>query len=82
MLTGSIRRLSRKKLAALHRVVFQLEFSLLLAFLGPLEGSAVEKVCEMLQQYPTAQKVVYLCNGAVSEKSPTNFLDLCCPLSM
>ena len=50
-LTGSIRktlgkrrRLNRKKLAALHRVVFQVEFSLLLAFLGPLEGSAVEKV--------------------------------------
>ena len=59
-LTGSIRktlgkrrRLNRKKLATLHRVVFQVEFSLLLAFLGALEGSAVEKVRGMLLQYPT-----------------------------
>ena len=36
------RRLNGKKLATLHRVVFQVEFSLLLAFLEPLEGSAVE----------------------------------------
>ena len=35
------RLLKRQKLAALHRVV---AFSLLLAFLGPLEGSAVESV--------------------------------------
>ena len=40
-------RLNRKKLATLHQIVFQVEFSLLLAFLGPLEGSAVEKVCGM-----------------------------------
>ena len=40
----------RKKLAALHRVIFQVAFSSLLAFLGPLEGSAVEKVCGMTLQ--------------------------------
>ena len=52
-LTGSIRktlgkrrRLNRKKLATLHRVVSQVEFSLVLAFLEPLEGSAVEKCAE------------------------------------
>ena len=38
--------------AALQRVVFQVEFSLLLAFLGPLEVSAVGKVCGMTLQYP------------------------------
>ena len=43
---------NRMKLAALHRVVFQVAFSLLLAFLGPLEGSAVEKVRGMTLQYP------------------------------
>ena len=43
---------NRKKLAALHRVVFQVAFRLLLAFLGPLEGSAVEKVRGMALQYP------------------------------
>ena len=66
-LTGSIwktlgkrRRLNRKKLATLHRVIFQVEFSLLLAFLGPLEGSAIEKVCRMLLQYPTMEEAVYL----------------------
>ena len=65
-LTGSIwktsgkrQRLNKKKLATLHQVIFQVEFSLLLAFLGPLEGSAVEKVHEML---PTTQEAVYLCN--------------------
>ena len=79
-LTGSIqktlgkrRRLNRKKLAALHQVVFQVEFSLLLAFLGPLESSAVEKVHGMSLQYPTTQEAPYLCNGAVSEKSPQIF---------
>ena len=79
-LTGSIRktlgkrrRLNRKKLATLHRVVFQVEFSLLLAFLGPLEGSAVEKVRGMSLQYSTTQEAVYLCNGAVSEKSSQIF---------
>ena len=80
MLTGSIQktlgkrqRLNRKKLATLHRVVFQVEFSLLLAFLEPLEGSAIEKVRGMSLQYPTMQEVVYLCNGAVSEKYPQIF---------
>ena len=34
------------KLAALHQVVFQVGFSLLLAILGPLEGSAVKKCAE------------------------------------
>ena len=48
---GKRRRLKRKKLAALHRVVFQVEFSLLLAFLRPLEGSAVEKVRGMSLKY-------------------------------
>ena len=79
-LTGSIRktldkrrRLNRKKLATLHRVVSQVEFSLVLAFLEPLEGSAVEKVRGMSLQYPTTQEAVYLCNGAVSEKSPQIF---------
>ena len=38
------RRIKRKKVAALHQVVFQVVFSLLLAFLGHLQGSAVEKV--------------------------------------
>ena len=51
-------RVKRKKLATLHRVVFQVEFSLLLAFLGPLEGSAVEKVRKMSLQYRTTQEVV------------------------
>ena len=60
-------------LAILHRVVFQVEFRLLLAFLGPLEGSAVEKVRGMSLQYPTTGGAVYLCNGAVSEKSPQIF---------
>ena len=62
MVTGSIRktlgkrwRLNRKKLATLHQVVFQVELSLLLAVLGPLEGSAVEKVPGMSLQYPTTQ---------------------------
>ena len=57
-------------LATLHRVVFQVEFSLSLAFLEHLEGSVVEKVP---LQYPTTQEAVYLCNGAVSEKSPQIF---------
>ena len=70
---GKRRRLNRKKLATLHPVVFQVEFSLLLAFLGPLEGSAVEKVRGMPLQYRTTQEAVYLCNGAVSEKSPQIF---------
>ena len=61
------------KLATLHQVVFQVEFSLLLAFLGPLESSAVEKVRRMSLQYPTTHEAVYLCNGAVSEKSPQIF---------
>ena len=69
---GSIRK-TLEKLATLHRVVFQVEFSLLLAFLGPLEGSAVEKVRGMSLQYPTTQEAVHICNGAVSEKSPENF---------
>ena len=67
LLTGSIRktlgkrqRLNRKKLVTLHRVVFQIEFSLLLAFLGPFEGSAIEKVCGMLLQQPTMQEVFVL----------------------
>ena len=42
----------RKKLAALHHVVFQVVFSQLLAFLGPLEGSAIKKVRRMSMQYP------------------------------
>ena len=46
---GRLRRLKRKKLAASHRVVFQVAFSLLLAFLG---GSAVKKVRGMALQYP------------------------------
>ena len=57
VITGSIRtilgkrqRLNRKKLAALHLVVFQVAFSVLLALLGPLEGSAVEKVRGMMLQ--------------------------------
>ena len=41
----------RKKLAALHPVVFQVVFSLL-AFLGPLESYAVEKMRGMSLQYP------------------------------
>ena len=45
----------------------------MLAFLEPLEGSAVEKVRGMSLQYPTKQEAVYLCNGAVSEKSPQIF---------
>ena len=47
-------RLKRKKLAALHQVIFRVVFSLLLTFLGPLEGSAVEKCAEssMSLQYP------------------------------
>ena len=70
---GKRRSLNRKKLATLHRVVSQVEFSLVLAFLEPLEGSAVEKVRGMSLQYPTTQEAVYLCNGAVSEKSPQIF---------
>ena len=73
-LTGSIRktlgkrrRLNRKKLATLHRIVSQVEFSLVLALLGPLEGSAVEKARKTSLQYPTTQEAVYLCNGAVSD---------------
>ena len=74
------RRLNRKKLATLHdRVVLQVEFSLLLAFLGPLEGSAVEKVCGMSLQYPTMQEAVYIWNRAVSENK---FFNLRCLLSM
>ena len=53
----------KKKLATLHQVVFQVEFSLLLAFLGPLE-----EVRGISLQYPTTQEEVYFCNGAVSEK--------------
>ena len=45
-------RLKRKKLAALHQVIFQVVFSLMLALLGRLEGSAVEKVRGMSLQYP------------------------------
>ena len=45
----------------------------MLAFLEPLEGSAVEKVRGMSLQYSTKQEVVYLCNGVVSEKSPQIF---------
>ena len=45
------RRIKREKLTALPRVVFQVVFSLLLASLGPLEGSAVEKVRGMTLQY-------------------------------
>ena len=45
----------------------------MLAFLEPLEGSTVEKVRGMSLQYPTTQEAVYLCNGAVSEKSPQIF---------
>ena len=37
-------RLNRKKFTALLRVVFQVAFSLLLAVLRPIEGSAVKKV--------------------------------------
>ena len=59
---GKRRRLNRKKLGALRRVVLQVEFSLLLAFLGPLEGSAVEKVRRTSLQYPTTQEAVYLYN--------------------
>ena len=59
---GKRRRLNTKKLGALRRVIFQVEFSLLLAFLGPLEGSAVEKVRRTSLQYPTTQEAVYLCN--------------------
>ena len=70
---GKRRRLNRQKLATVHWVVFQVEFSLFIAFLGPLEGSAVEKVRGMSLQYPTTQEVVYLCNEAVSEKSPQIF---------
>ena len=36
----------QKKLATLHRVVLQVEFSLLLAFLGPLEALRSEKCAE------------------------------------
>ena len=45
----------------------------MLAFLESLEGSAVEKVGGLSLQYPTTQEAVYLCNGAVSEKSPQIF---------
>ena len=41
--------------------------------LESLEGSAVEKVQGMSLQYPTTQEAVYLCNRAVSEKSPQIF---------
>lgn len=66
-------------LAALHCVVFQVEFSLLLAFLVPLEGSAVEKVPGMflfdIPKQQTCMKCTYcmwggfwLCSRAVLEK--------------
>ena len=35
-----------------------------------MEGSAAKKVRGMSLQYPTTQEAVYLCNGAISEKSP------------
>ena len=41
------RRLKRKELAALHQVIFQVVFSLLLAFFEPLEGSAVKEMHRM-----------------------------------
>ena len=59
----------QKEACYLTSSCISVEFSLLLAFLGPLESSAVEKVREMSLQYPTMQEAVYLCNGAVSEKS-------------
>ena len=64
---GKRRRLNRKKLASatLHRVVFLVEFSLLLAFLRPLEGSAVESMRGMSLQYPSKQEALYLCNGTL-----------------
>ena len=46
------RRLREKQLAVLHRVVFQVAFSLLLAYLRPIEGSVFEKVRRMSLQYP------------------------------
>ena len=45
------RRLKRKKLTALLSSRIPGSVSLLLAFLGPLEGSAVEKVRRMSLQY-------------------------------
>ena len=48
MVLGKRRRLNRKKLAALHLVVFQVAFGLLLAILGHLEGSAIKKCAEWL----------------------------------
>ena len=77
------RTIKKKKLAALHRVVFQVVFSLLLAFLGPLEGSAVEKVHGMTQQYP--RRMSWGANDAPTERfqrKPHKFFDLRCPLNM
>ena len=70
---GKRRRQNRKKLATLYRIVVQVEFSLLLAFLGPLEGSAVEKVRGMSLQYPTTQEAVYLMQRSGFREIPTNF---------
>ena len=39
-------RIKRKKLATLHRVIFRVVFSLLLAFLGPLEALPPKKCTE------------------------------------
>ena len=91
-LTGSIRktldkrrRLNRKKLATLHRVVSQVEFSLVLAFLEPLEGSAVQKSVRNVTAVPynTGSGVSLQRSGfreiptnfstSVREKIPTNF---------
>ena len=47
----------RSSLPYIDRVIFQVAFSLLLAFLGPLEGSAFEKVCRMSLQYPRRKDV-------------------------
>ena len=86
-LTGSIRktfgrrrRINRKKLLPYHRVVFQVEFSLLLAFLGPLEGSAIEKVRGMLLQYLQRRKW-RISTMEQFQRNPQKFFDLRCPLS-
>ena len=64
----------RKEACYLTSSRIPVEFSLLLAFLGPLEGSAVEKVRRTSLQYPTTPEAVYLCNGVVSEKSQARSL--------
>ena len=52
--------------------MFQVEFSLLIALLGPLEGSAIKKVRGILMQYPTVQVAMYLQQGDFREITTKN----------